>query len=109
MLGLALAVDDLAETQASLEERKALRGNRHLLAGLRVAPFVTVIFLDGEVPEIADFDPLATLHGFHHLFKDGVHHDGGTIQCDLAALRDGFDQFRLGHEMVLPESHKLGE
>src|SRR5262245_23307231 len=105
----ARSVHHLLQLLADLEEGRALGGDLHLLAGLRVPPLAGLAHLHLEAAEAPDLDALALLQGLGHRVEDRVHHDLGVLLRDVRRqLRHLLDQSALRHHSLPTLSGRRG-
>lgn len=67
-----LPVERRLEAGGHVERHAPVRGNRHLFAGLRIAPALPAAHHRNQHAEAAHHDAVAVRQGFRHRFKEGV-------------------------------------
>src|SRR5262245_46049703 len=65
-------IDPLLQLLADLEEGRALRGDAHLVAGLRVPTLARLAHLDLEAAEAPDLDAVIGAQRVGHAVEDGI-------------------------------------
>src|SRR5688572_27785019 len=94
---MATRVDELLQLLADLEEREPLGGHRNRLPSSRIATVVGLVGADAEAPIPTDFNTFPLLKRLGHGLEDAVDHELSPGLGELAASRDGFDEFALRH------------
>src|SRR5512134_2347522 len=94
-------VDQFPEFLADLEERDPLLGDRYLLPGLGITPFLGAPDADGETAETADLDLLPVLQGVLHVVEDRIHdHFAFLLRQGGHLLRQFLNEIALRHAAI---------
>src|SRR5688572_25257198 len=96
LAGSRIALHPQSQLLARPERDDAARGDRNLLAGLRIAPGALVFVAQLEVTEARELDLLAGFETVAHLFEKVVHKLLGLPLVQAKLFKQGFRQFRLG-------------
>ena len=77
-----------------MEHHASVRGNRHLFAGLRIAPALPAAHHGNQYAEAAHHDAVAVRQGFRHRFKKGVDKRPALFQVYIQTGRKNTDKPR---------------